>query len=544
MPTVVRRQIRLLILLASILISAGDKVSVALTPESPEVKQAIARAVKFLETSTSPDNRMGAHAIRATLVLKSGAGEDHPIVRKAVQAIRRDLEGLNGVPKDHVIYSVSLSLIFFCNLDSQHYAAEINRLIQYLLSVQKPHGGWGYEDKPTGDTSMTQHVILAFWEAAEAGFNIPQSSVERAAMWFLKTQDPSGAFGYQGNVSESYLPVPQTEIRHSCCAAAMGSIYMCAELLGLADKLGARARETDSLPPALARLDRPGAGQPVRFQSKLDPGLFRTVMGRGNRWLEENHTISPPIWPYYLLYSIERYWTFRELIDGNASQVARWYDEAAAHLLKVQKADGSWYEPHISTNPENHTCFAALFLLRSTKKSVEKVRSFGSGTLVGGRGLPKDSELVRIQGGKVVSTAEASDLRKLLEQIDGGNEEEYTKAIGAVSQLPPEEAKALVSRQAARLRELAGGTSADQRLAAVEALARAGTLGDVPTLIYAISDPEREIVLAARDGLRRISRKTRGFQMPDDFDEGDRRSAIDQWKRWYLAIRPDAEFEN
>lgn len=58
MPTVFRRQIRLLILLASILLSSGDKVSAALTPESPEVKQAIARAVKFLETSTSPDDRM------------------------------------------------------------------------------------------------------------------------------------------------------------------------------------------------------------------------------------------------------------------------------------------------------------------------------------------------------------------------------------------------------------------------------------------------------------------------------------------------------
>lgn len=544
MPTVFRRQIRLLILLASILLSSGDKVSAALTPESPEVKQAIARAVKFLETSTSPDDRMGAHAIRATVLLKSGAGEDHPIVRKAVQAIRRELESLKGRPKDDAIYSVSLGIIFLCNLEPQRYSAEIGTLLQYLLSVQKPHGGWGYPDRPTGDTSMTQHVILAFWEAAEAGFNIPQSSVERAAMWFLKTQDPSGAFGYQGNVSESFVPVPQTEIRHSLCAAAMGSVYMCAELLGLADKLGARARETDSLPPALARLDRPGTGQPVRFQSKLDPGLFRTVMERGNRWLEENHTINPPMWPYYFLYSIERYWTFRELIDGNASQVARWYDEAAAHLLKVQKEDGSWYEPHNLTNPENHTCFAALFLLRSTKKSVEKVRSFGAGTLVGARGLPKDSDLVRIQGGKVVSAAEASDLQKLLAEIDDGNEEEYAKAIGAVSELPPDEAKALVSRQAAKLRELAGGTSADQRLAAVQALARAGTLDDVPTLIYAMSDPEREIVLAARDGLRRISRKTRGFQMPDDFDEGNRRSAIDQWKRWYLAIRPDAEFEN
>lgn len=515
-----------------------------MTPESPEVKQAIGRAINFLETNKSPDDRMGAHALRATLLLKNGAGEDHPIVRKAVQSIRKDMQNLKGVTKDHVIYSVSLSLIFLCNFDSERYSADINRLLQYLLSVQKPHGGWGYEDRPTGDTSMTQHVILAFWEAAEAGFNVPQSSVERAAMWFLKTQDPSGAFGYQGTVSESYVPVAQAEIRHSCCAAAMGSVYICAELLGLAEKLGARAREADELPPALVRLDRPGARQAVRFQSKLDPGQFRTVMGRGNKWLEENHTLTPPLWPYYLLYSIERYWTFRELIDGNASQVSRWYDEAARWLLEVQKDDGSWYQAHISTSPEHHTCFAALFLLRSTKKSVEKVRLFGTGTLIGGRGLPKDSDLVRVQGGKVVSAAEASELQKLLQQIGKGNEEDYAKAIGAVSELPPEEAKALVSREAAKLRDLAGGTAADQRLAAVEALARAGTLDDVPTLIYAMSDPEREIVLAAQTGLRRISRKTRGLELPSDFDEGQRRSAIAEWKRWYLAIRPDAEFEN
>ena len=66
----------------------------------------------------------------------------------------------------------------------------------------------------------------------------------------------------------------------------------------------------------------------------------------------------------------------------------------------------------------------------------------------------------------------------------------------------------------------------------------------MPTLIYVLTDPEKEIVLAGRDGLRRISRKVHGFQMPDDFGEGERESAIRNWKAWYLAIRPDAEFEN
>jgi hypothetical protein len=177
------------------------------------------------------------------------------------------------------------------------------------------------------------------------------------------------------------------------------------------------------------------------------------------------------------------------------------------------------------------------------RKSIQRVRSFGPGTLVGGKGLPKDSEFVQVRGGKVISQAEASEVEKLLGNMTEVDDAEMAKAMGAVPDLPAGEAKALVSRQAGRLRELAGGTSADLRLPAVQALARGGTLDDVPTLIYVLTDPEPEIVLAARDGLRRISRRIHGFRMPDDFDDADRISAINAWKEWYLAIRPDAEFE-
>lgn len=528
---------------ACVAVSLVQPAHAGLTPESPEVKQAVARAVKYLEGLKSPDNRMGAHAIRATVILKSGGGEDHPLVQTAIREIRKELSYLDRVPKDHVVYSASLSLIFFCTLDTQRYKPEIERLLQYLLSIQKPHGGWGYEEKPTGDTSMTQHCILALWEAAEKGFNVPQASIERAAVWFFKTQDPSGAFGYQGTVSDSYQPVKQTDLRHSCAAAGMGSVYMAAELLGIGEKLGQRKRDADSLPPGLVKVKEAGSG-PLRFRSQLDPGLFRTVMGRGNRWLEENHIVHPAMWPHYHLYSIERYWTFRELIEGNTDQVNRWYDEAARWLLEVQNEDGSWLTPHISTVAETHTCFSALFLLRSTQKTVQQVRSLGAGTLVGGRGLPSDSEFVQMQGGKIVSRAEMSDIEKLITNLREGNDEQFTKTVGVLPELPPDEAKALVSQAAARLRDLAGGTSADLRLGAVQALARAGTLDDVPMLIYALTDPEAEIVLAARDGLRRISRKIRGFGLPDDFDEGDRVAAVKAWKEWYSTIRPDAEFLN
>jgi hypothetical protein len=72
-------------------------------------------------------------------------------------------------------------------------------------------------------------------------------------------------------------------------------------------------------------------------------------------------------------------------------------------------------------------------------------------------------------------------------------------------------------------------------------------------LIYALSDPDPATVLEARDGLRRISRKFDGFGPPEyPLDEGKaavedweikRRTAIEEWKKWYLEVKPDAEFE-
>jgi len=517
----------------------------ALTSRSPEVRQAVARAIQFLESVENLDGRMGAHAIRATVLLKGGKSPDHPMVKQAVQSIRGELDNLKGLGNDHAIYSASLALIFFCTLDTQEYEVEIKKLLDYLMAVQKPHGGWGYADRPTGDTSMTQHCILALWEAAESGFSVSQSSVERATLWFLKTQDPSGAFGYQGKIAEGGGLVQQSEIMHSRVAAGMASIYMGAELLGIGEKIGAKRARDDGLPPALVKQEKPSTGSVGRFNSSLDPNMFRAAMGRGNAWMMKNHTVSPAISTYYFLYSVERYWTFLELIDGQKELVDRWYDEGARWLLNDQKEDGSWHKSDgFDARAEHRTCFAALFLLRSTKSAVEKVRSFGNGTLRGGRGLPKDSDRVQIRDGRVVSATEPSEFDKLLANIGKEDPEELTKALGDVAQLPPGEAKALVSERAAKLRELAGGTSADARLAAVQALARGGSLDDVPIMIYAMSDPERDIILAARDGLRRISRRIGGFGLPDDFDEPDRQNAVKKWKEWYLAIRPDAEFEN
>ena len=94
-----------------------------------------------------------------------------------------------------------------------------------------------------------------------------------------------------------------------------------------------------------------------------------------------------------------------------------------------------------------------------------------------------------------------------------------------------------------KLQQMAGEESPEARAAAVRALGASGDMENVPTLIFALTDPDAQIVLEARDGLRRISRKFSGFGLPDEPTPVQRDEAVKKWKAWYRTIRPDAEFE-
>jgi hypothetical protein len=49
------------------------------------------------------------------------------------------------------------------------------------------------------------------------------------------------------------------------------------------------------------------------------------------------------------------------------------------------------------------------------------------------------------------------------------------------------------------------------------------------------------IVREARDGLRFISRRFFGFNLPDSPTEDQVQVAQAKWEEWYLSIRPDGE---
>ncbi len=515
-----------------VFLSGSPQFAHGLTPKSPEVTAAVKRAAEFLKTASA--GRIGGEALVGLALLKCDVPASHPKIVAVLNAVRREVNKSKFEFSE--LYTPAVMATFLIELDAEQYGPEIRKLIGYLESSARSYGGWGYmsgDHSSTGDTSMTQYVMLALWEADQSEFDVSTRVVENAALWLAKTQDPSGGFGYQGHLPTGSGPVKQSGISVSLTTAGLCATYLAEDTLGLLRDV---KKEGDGLPSALTKVVKKKKNVKKTNMART---VFLGIQGRSNPWLTKNLTFNITYYQYYFAYIYERYWTLRELAGDKPS--GDWYTWIAKNLLEKQDKDGSWGGHH---GAPIETSFAVLCLVRAMKKSTQKDRTYGTGSLVGGRGLPKDSDLIRIKDGKVVSQAEISDYENLLKDVGKGNEEEFTKAYEEIVKLPPDEAKALISGQAARLRELAGGTSADKRLVAVKALSRAGTLDDVTTLIYVLTDPEAEIVLAARDGLRRVSRKIHGFKMPDDFDEGDRRSAIDNWKAWYLAIRPDAEFEN
>lgn len=513
-----------------------------LTPETPQIEQSIAKAVRFLESSESKDTRLGALALVGLVMLKNEAPPSHPKIVEAVQHIQQVAKGGANPASfgDNGVYSLGLSIIFLCNLDPEKYRSEIGTLLQTLQVAQKPHGGWGYLQKPDGDTSMTQYAVLSMWEAKQVGIDVPLSMVDRVADWLLRTQDPSGAFGYQGTVSNSYVPIPQKEVREGVGIAGLGSLYMCANLLGI-DR-GAADGE-DKLPPALKEVTRNGARA---RQTRLDPRLFQEAKNRGNRWFQANFRPDPRLFPYYFLYAVERYGSIREHSEGKPLESPDWYQEGARWLLATQKADGSWWDPNAASQcgvvPD--TAFGALFLLRSMRKSIERAQSFGRGILVGGRGLPKGTADVTLRDGQVVAKPLSGPAEQLLSAIESAESPEHAQAAEAMANLAIADARKLVSTHEEKLRQLVSGGTPEARRAAVQALARSHDMDNVPTLIYAMSDPDPDVVLAAHDSLRRMSRKLDSFGLPDTFTETDVRRAIERWKDWYRSIRPDAEFED
>ena len=525
-------------LLAAGILAAPPSVANALTPNSPEVRRAVDGGVRYLESSAASDPRVGAHALVGIALLKRGAKPDHPKIVAAVAQIKKELKPDDLTQMNLDIYSTGSSIIFLIELDPTTHQAETECLLKYLQHCQKPHGGWGYPDRETGDTSMTQYGVLGSWEAVQAGFSVPMSSIEAVATWLLRTQDPSGGFGYQGVLGNGQMLVKQKQVSVSMTAAGFGSLNICSALLGMAPK--ARQRD-DKLPLALKevvpREDGRGA---VKRKSRIDASRVRETRSRADRWLQANYQIEYPVYTYYYLYSLERCMSFQEYLEQNRGTEPQWYDDGARFLIESQTKGGAWQS---DCGPVPDTAFSVLFLLRSTKKSIERIRGYGDGTLIGGRGLPKNTSAVEVRDGRVVARPLLGPAEKLLAALENPEDQDIDETIEVLAELPSEKVQMLSKKYGEKIRRLVGNKSPETRLAAVRALGKTRNLDNVEPLIFALTDPDPVVAGEANESLLRISRNPSMIRLPEKPTEVERRLVIDKWKAWYRAIRPNVNLE-
>jgi hypothetical protein len=180
-----------------------------------------------------------------------------------------------------------------------------------------------------------------------------------------------------------------------------------------------------------------------------------------------------------------------------------------------------------------------LFLIRSTQKTIF---TLSQGSLQGGYGLPKDTTDIRVEGTQIKGrpiAAQVTDMLDILEK-DGAGETEGKSIPDDLELATDPTARAA---QLDRLERLVRGSRSWQaRRVAAKLLGRSDELRVVPSLIYALSDPDEPVRRYARDGLRFLSRKFDGFGMPDRPNQAEVEKAQQQWRDWYRGVNPKYVF--
>src|SRR5436853_361416 len=135
-----------LIRLAPLALAAGlialTPLSVsAAGPESPEVKQMIDRALRWLEPQENNEDRLGGRCLIALSFFKSGRSPGHPKIAAAKSACE---SAANSELKSLDNYSLGLALVFLLETDPQRNRSLARRYVDEILRRQQRAGGWGY----------------------------------------------------------------------------------------------------------------------------------------------------------------------------------------------------------------------------------------------------------------------------------------------------------------------------------------------------------------------------------------------------------------
>lgn len=515
-----------------------------------QINAAITRAQReLLKRSIAEPNGPAALAVLA--LLKSGVDPKTSEINRVCEKLAAQASGSIYTPGIHHVYEAGVTLLALANADAKKYRPQIGVIAQYLITSQRQNGQWAYPNSEDGDTSISQYAILGLWEASRSGVVVPSEVWDKAANWHLRTQQKDGGFAYHpamGGGSQSL---------HSMTAAGLGSLRIARRHLFP----NARERVVIESPQAkVARKNRSGKrfgilepvfredveeggdGEQHRTEllnsryvpqvklAQLDDGVDKSIS-----WLTSRFTVDKPTgYPIYFLYGLERASSLAEIKEYGTHD---WYLEGSTHLVSTQLQSDTWNDTSGETPA---TAFAVLFMVRATAKMIEHEVprvEFGSGILVGGRGLPDDLKASELADGKVKKDKK-TPLEELLAQLENPQVPllESTQAEIVEQVVIGERAKLI--GQIDRLKRLAKHPDAEVRRTAMWALGRSDDLRLAPILIHGLKDTDIDVFVEARNALRCLSRQVEDFGLKEGpLDQASRQKEWQKWTDWYKTIR-------
>lgn len=519
----------------------------ALTPDSPEVKEVIGKAVRYLEGegAGSHGNYPGAKALIAMCILKhykdTGRGDaahDHPKVVEAVQSIQEALQ--KGLTPQQLVYNTGICLLFLLELDHKRYHSEMVQLLALQRTCQRDTGGFDYGGTGGvfhGDISVSQYGVLGMWACRMAEIPVPMEDWERVTNWLLRVQDPGGGYGYKATDPGNTTRVSQPEVRQSLSAAGLGSLCICAATILAPPE--EKPKETG--PPQLTRVQKLIPPSQERSTTiSMAPVNEALALGKGyfSTHYKPDYAMDNASWIHYYMYAMERYKSFLAELQPKEKEDNKWYDDGYAMLAKSQTPSGGF---RTLGDPVLDTCFGVLFLMRSTEKIIQHAKTFGGGILTGGKGLPENAADLLIAPGGIRTKPLKGTTAELLGKLALDDPQMDAVLAGLEGKSLVEEGDRLNDVQKRLHALMAKAKTPQAKAAALELIGRTRNLDEAPLLIEALKDPDPAVLLAAVEALRFLARKfgNAGYY---GADENGRKQAIQRWKAWYRDIRPNAVF--
>lgn len=489
-------------------------------PEGP----IIARGVAYLKGQVA-GARVGESAIGALALVKCDVPPSDPNVQAAIGKIRgRIMDGVYHAENDTGAgtYEAAVATMLLANTDPITYKPELTITTKFLVDHQLAGGCWDYKHREAGDSSVSQYALLGLWEAANAGIEVPPEVFDRAALWFLGKQAGDGSWNYHPDEGQWPQTVAMT-------AAGSGSLLICE--MQLQRHLKAMEPPSGLMSPLFAEGE--ALYQPRVTAKAIDAAVRRAFSWIGGRFNIGDTAFGPTA--YYALYGVERVGAL-----GNKEQIGGvdWYRKGFLYIQATQRADGSWTAQHDAVP---NTAWALMFLTKSTAKTVKKIeiKRLSAGTLLGGRGLPRDLSSLTVAGGRVMVRPMNGAIDGMLAVLEDPRSEQAEAALAGVVDQYNARGPAALRPMKDRFRKLAADPDPGIRAIAVWALGRLGELDVAPLLIRAIRrDADDAVVQEARLALQVLSRKIDGLGPPPGATAEQRAEAADRWQAWLDSVRP------